>query len=68
MADIREEAAKPAKVSNGMESAQAVSIAEKILAEKFEAERAAQSGSTSVWAGCRMSKAKMPGATGKTSI
>lgn len=65
MANVVTEAAKPAMASTDAGTVKAVSIAEKIEAERFEAERTTKGTSSSVWAGARMNRAVPPSTIGK---
>lgn len=65
MANVVTEAAKPAMASTDAGTVKAVSISEKIDAERFEAERTTKGTSTSVWAGARMNRAVPPSTIGK---
>ena len=67
MADMVEQATKPAKVSTDSGSVESHSIPDQITAEQHKATKTAKARSTSVFAGARINRVTPPGTVGETS-
>lgn len=67
MADMVEQATKPAKVSTDSGSIESHSIPDQITAEQHKATKTAKARSTSAFAGTRINRVTPPGTVGESS-